>query len=428
MVNYTTTVNRSVSGIINFIYTTDEEVSYEEFYNVFQQKLKEVRRMTGAYITNFNFAFIDQNSNLHYYAVTDDQDIGELIVRQNLDVVFGGSDNQPEGYEVILSTKMFKINALDNSGGDREFKSDYYICIGIEDNEHNCLIECFKFFSGSVENSNEIRKKLGFKPMSMLGLKHIPVLEQYFETEVCVKLDEIDINYEGQAVVVTPRISYGQIECKSVILYKDNHFNVVIEEDAEKIMRVVNSKKQTEIKKGNDVLYYFFDYETIWDPDTLKLEPYSFAIMKTDNIGVVIDEMFEIGNMDRIINYLLRESINNKDNTKILVGYNNSRFDNFLLLKEIMKCYWDRIDRVFFVSNTILSMNVFDFQVMDLCRVINMSLANACQAFKCRQQKLSLDHNIIQSMYMQGELENYITHNHDKIKEYNLMDVRTLTE
>ncbi|KAJ1764799.1 hypothetical protein LPJ74_006569 [Coemansia sp. RSA 1843] len=73
-------------------------------------------------------------------------------------------------------------------------------------------------------------------------------------------------------------------------------------------------------------------------------------------------------------------------------------------------------------------MEIFGFKVMDLCRILNMSLAKACKAFKCSQQKLSLDHSQVQSMFMSGKLEGYMKENYNKIREYNVMDVKTLSE
>ncbi|KAJ2210242.1 hypothetical protein EV179_006367 [Coemansia sp. RSA 487] len=73
-------------------------------------------------------------------------------------------------------------------------------------------------------------------------------------------------------------------------------------------------------------------------------------------------------------------------------------------------------------------MEIFGFKVMDLCRILNMSLAKACKAFKCSQQKLSLDHSQVQSMFMSGKLEEYMKENYNKIREYNMMDVKTLSE
>ncbi|KAJ2561931.1 hypothetical protein IW140_006512 [Coemansia sp. RSA 1813] len=73
-------------------------------------------------------------------------------------------------------------------------------------------------------------------------------------------------------------------------------------------------------------------------------------------------------------------------------------------------------------------MGIFGFKVMDLCRMLNMPLAKACKSFKCEQQKLSLDHSQVQSMFMSGRLQGYMQDNYSKIREYNMMDVKTLSE
>ncbi|KAJ2210215.1 hypothetical protein EV179_006383 [Coemansia sp. RSA 487] len=108
---------------------------------------------------------------------------------------------------------------------------------------------------------------------------------------------------------------------------------------------------RVEPHRRDRTFYYFFDYETVWDPDTYKLQPYSFALIKCDDKGMTLNE-------------------------------------------------W----------------------------MLNMPLAKACKSFKCEQQKLSLDHSQVQSMFMSGRLQGYMQDNYSKIREYNMMDVKTLSE
>lgn len=82
-----------------------------------------------------------------------------------------------------------------------------------------------------------------------------------------------------------------------------------------------------------------------------------------------------------------------------------------------------------FIPKTIYKITmILRFRVMDLCRILNTSLSNACKSFRCCQQKLSLQHNIVQSMYIKGKLSEYMTSNYEEVKKYNIMDVRTLSE
>ncbi|KAJ2085162.1 hypothetical protein IW138_006465 [Coemansia sp. RSA 986] len=156
----------------------------------------------------------------------------------------------------------------------------------------------------------------------------------------------------------------------------------------------------------------YYDYlfsVTVWDPDTYKLQPYSFALIKCDDKGMTLNEWFEMDDTDKILSIL-------------------NRFDNFMLLELLITRLDEDVKKIFFANNTILGMEIFGFKVMDLCRMLNMPLAKACKAFKCEQQKLSLDHSQVQSMFMSGRLQGYMQDNYSKIREYNMMDVKTLSE
>ncbi|KAJ2085193.1 hypothetical protein IW138_006455 [Coemansia sp. RSA 986] len=299
--DYATRITRSETGVVGYEYIIEDDMDYEEFYAFVSSRMQEVRRLSGVSILSANFSFIDNDSNMRYYSVSDLGKIEKLIKDSDLDGVFGGSDNVPEDFMILLDTHRFRINSAD------------------------------------------IRE-------------------------------------------VAPTKSY------------------------------------------NKTLYYFFDYETVWDPVSYKLQPYSFALIKCDAEGKIIKEWFEMDDTNVMMDHLEVESIKERDSSKYLIGFNNSRFDNFLLLAPALKSSRKRIDKVLFANNTILSMEIFGFKVLDLCRILNMPLAKACKAFKCSQQKLSLDHSQVQSMFMSGKLEGYMKENYNKIREYNMMDVKTLSE
>ncbi|KAJ2618562.1 hypothetical protein GGI26_006500 [Coemansia sp. RSA 1358] len=291
---------RNASGIVITDYMSDSEMGLDKFCDVVKEYIRETNRITGLSVININLSFIDQDSRLHYYSISDLSKLEKVIIDGDLDAVFGGSDDVPEDFMIVLSTRRFRINAIDNSGGNLYHLSDYYDCTDVGGEEDNCLIECFKYFAKSDEASDDIRKKLEFKDRGLLGNKHVPTLEKYFNINVCIKMDEFNIE--------------------------------------------------------------------------------------------------------------------------------DGKFDNFMLLDLMVKNNHKDVDKIFFANNTILSMEIYGFQVMDSCRILNMPLAKACKAFRCRQQKLSLDHSVVQSMFIKGELESYLRDNYEKIKEYNIMDVRTLAE
>ncbi|KAJ2618585.1 hypothetical protein GGI26_006486 [Coemansia sp. RSA 1358] len=419
----------NVAGIVSYEYLSEDEILPEEFYEYVSEQLEHIEQGKGLVFNSVNLSFIDQNSRMHYYSVNNLAKLRNLIVDHDLDGAFGGSDDVPEDFMIVLSTRRFRINAIDNSGGNNYHVSDYYECIDVGGGEDNCLIECFKYLTGSMESCDEVRRKLKFASRGLLGNKHMKQLEEYFELEICVKVDEFNSYFDGGIHYFEPRVIYGELDCPSWLLYKNNHYSVILDEKVEEILKLCKTKRKlAPTDPHRSEAYYFFDYETVWDPITYKLQPYSFAMIKCDEDGNIIEQKFEIMKEYEIIEYMRLEHIRERYCAKYLIGYNNSRFDNFILLKNMADKYAKDVRKAFFANNTILTMKMYDFNVMDLCRILNMPLARACKAFKCEQQKLSLDHSVVQSMFMKGELESYIKNNYDKIKEYNLMDVKSLAE
>ncbi|KAJ2878928.1 hypothetical protein H4R27_005581, partial [Coemansia aciculifera] len=110
-----------------------------------------------------------------------------------------------------------------------------------------------------------------------------------------------------------------------------------------------------------------------------------------------------------------------EDETKYLVGYNNSRFDNFILLKHSLKNN-DYVGHARFAGNTIVSASINGFVVRDLCRILNMSLDNACKAFKIELPKLTgaVKHHEVQMKFMDGKREfaEYLVQMQNTISQY----------
>ena len=82
-----------------------------------------------------------------------------------------------------------------------------------------------------------------------------------------------------------------------------------------------------------------------------------------------------------------------------LIGYNSSRFDNFLLARYGLEM--DIVDQIRFAGNSILEMRLKGHKVWDLCRYLSCSLKKACDDFKTEPRKLEgYDHSEIQARYM----------------------------
>ncbi|KAJ2692726.1 hypothetical protein H4218_006286, partial [Coemansia sp. IMI 209128] len=243
-------------------------------------------------------------------------------------------------------------------------------------------------------------------------------------------------------------IVYGSGDNKWQLLYKDNHFDIITRSykakechcphtgnfigygkqyskkqlvrelkkkfhpDAENLTQYEGSDNEDDDKQ--DTYYYFFDYETVFDPQTMEILPYAYAVVKCDYKFKMLDTRWDIGlGCDKHLSDYLFSETPTEDETKYLVGYNNSRFDNFILLKHSLK-HNDYVGYARFAGNTIVSASINGFVVRDLCRILNMSLDNACKAFKIELPKLTgtVKHHEVQMKFMEGEaaFNTYLVH------------------
>jgi len=182
----------------------------------------------------------------------------------------------------------------------------------------------------------------------------------------------------------------------------------------------------------------------VFNPRTSNLIPYAWALVEMNSDFEVTDKQVLLDipysspqktNIDigsKFVKTLIQLSPN-EHQIKYLIGYNNSRFDNFVLLKDSLNegAY---ISNVRFNGNSVTSMSIKGFRVRDLCRILNSSLKKACEGFKCNVMKGELDHDEIQSVYMNSAIygaetfKEYLVQNKDKIEEYVLKDCISLSE
>ncbi|KAJ2252935.1 hypothetical protein GGI13_002988, partial [Coemansia sp. RSA 455] len=357
-----------------------------------------------------------------------------------------------------LAMGHFTVTVSHIQGGYGKMIPDYYEVLGLENNGYDCLIQCFIHIF-SKENPRAAIPSVDFLrehivKQGKLGLDCVPLLEEMLQVYVDVLRDYRHLEFDthrsiGKGVslidsikaVITrddPVIVYGSGNSKWKLLYKDNHFDIITKSysasechcqhtgnfvgyrkhyskkqlvrelkkkyhpDAENLTQYEGSDEENEDK---DVYYYFFDYETVFDPQTMEILPYAYAIVKCDHKFKILERRchIELGCDKHLSDYLFSETPT-EDETKYLVGYNNSRFDNFILLKHSLK-HNDYVGHARFAGNTIVSASINGFVVRDLCRILNTSLDNACKAFKIELPKLtgSVKHHEVQMKFMEGK-------------------------
>lgn len=280
---------------------------------------------------------------------------------------------------------------------------------------------------------------------------------------VPLSMDYIDPAYMYQCVMKDNPI--GTIVCdlsgNHFDLLVNNQFNIVpgtyisnshavIRDD--KILLQVNHlanniKKSVVVKMIQK--YLFFDFETIIDLNVENfLKPYSLSVFICDELTLKnLSKADSDGDKDLVED--IRKSccttymgynctsqflewlhLNSNMINYTFVGYNNSNFDNILLLQQLLTFEKGpnslaefKVNDVFYNKNKLMNFKINGkHKFFDLNRHLLGSLASNCESFKvnCCSKK-SFDHNEAQRMHDDGTLINYIKTNNE-LREYNEFD------
>ncbi len=195
--------------------------------------------------------------------------------------------------------------------------------------------------------------------------------------------------------------------------------------------------------------YLFFDYETVIDFNASScMQPYSISILKLsrdqldrldslDASGCYEDiSAFRYGKCHTFLGYdcgmqfleWFRENSINK--TFILVGFNNTNFDNFLLLEDFLKYNQEHqetpfnVGEIFYNGSQLLNFKIDGrHNFFDIRKHLVGSLKANCDSFKIKScAKKSFDHAKAQSLHDEGRLLEFI-HGNDELQDYNEHDV-----
>ena len=206
------------------------------------------------------------------------------------------------------------------------------------------------------------------------------------------------------------------------------------------------------------VEYLVFDYETVIDFNTSScMMPYSLSILRLTQDEMIDLERYDAEGRDegitgqkaianikeirrrccttflgydcsrKFLEWLIE---NSNDRMFVFIGFNNSNFDNFLLLEEILKYRSEGHDIEIGVSDVFYNgSQLLNFKIngvhsfFDIRKHLVGSLKKNCKDFKieCCAKK-EFDHNKAQELHERGELIDFITGN-DELLEYNEYDV-----
>lgn len=203
------------------------------------------------------------------------------------------------------------------------------------------------------------------------------------------------------------------------------------------------------INKPTPIEYVFFDYETVIDFNNSScMTPYSLSILVLDAYGLTTLEQ-----MDKEDNKIGISELRNKycktflgydcnvkfiewlmeyQHNKMLVfiGFNNTNFDNFILLEGLLK-YKEinlladyNVSDIFYNGSQLLNFRISGrHTTFDIRKHLVGSLRKNCDSFKIKCcAKKEFNHDYAQELFDDGKLIEYINDNNE-LKEYNEYDV-----
>ena len=393
-----------------------------------------------------------------------------------------------------VDTSWLAIDELRLGGGgdvpntehkNKKIKSiiiDDLICHEFPSKDNNCFIEILRNITEEKEKANKIREILNIEKNKYIDNNDIPLLEKYFNKKICV-ITGADItrqtikpayfnkyNLEKKNLETVRTITnydfsiiYGDIKSDVWIILRNNHyllvkkkkhnffceisgiplrkqgkasFNKIREKFLKEGIITINKKdnKKDNKKEKKGFCYWFFDYETVYN-DAGYLIPYSISCIKVQNGKnghYTSDKFFDMSKNcnELFINWMMQKRDYNYDN--ILVGYNSSRFDNYILVEGLLNNDMLNSNSVFMAGNSILKLTFDSFKTLDLCRFLMVPLKNACKGFGCDLQKGTLEHKFIQDLYFNSENKDDFfkkLQKHEKeIETYNILDCESLCE
>jgi hypothetical protein len=223
----------------------------------------------------------------------------------------------------------------------------------------------------------------------------------------------------------------------------------------------ISSQNRIKRNKIKRISYIFFDYETIcrytnyshvqgyctaaircttkrieFDRLKTKLKPLNVKLLRgykpNKATQMIIQEKFFIRKWDcseELIDWIIK--VSDPRDITILVGYNNNNFDNFPLLKSLLKkkLISPSNKTVLFAGNSILRLSFKSFRTLDLCKFLASTLRYACVSFKCTKLKDYLNHTKMQELYY-SDPDNFMKtiKGYKHLEEYNIRDCECLAE
>jgi len=479
-------VKQIVEDIINFFHKIKYQyVGISTLYELYQQINEEIDKLDLMRGYTYIVLYIFEEKNLVRHISIAQQfmnNYAQFEKRVN-EIIMGkvvGSDAIAP--DEVINYNIFSIAYVDDSVGNGRNDKILFECENIADGfcGYDSLIKCGHTYKGDkkdliflsnvvdeiVNNGlkiNIIGNTFGIKNIKDVKKREFRTITHTVKGEILdkyiweLKTDDITICEILEVENPTHTIIYDEVNKHfdvikgKVRLQKNICFdlggdiyksNVKVFSVREIITNNIKSKKTTKLE------YIFFDYETVIDFDESScMKEYSLSILQLTN-----EELENLTNADiagdfktvavirkkccktfigydcsiQFIKWIIE---NQAGKIFCFIGFNNTNFDNFILLNALLKNAKNdfaeyRLSEIFYNGSQLLNFVMNGrHHTFDIHKHLMGSLKDNCESFKIKCcKKLEFDHSKAQQLYLDGELINFITNN-DELKDYNEYDV-----
>jgi hypothetical protein len=286
-----------------------------------------------------------------------------------------------------------------------------------------------------IENKKKFLMRHQCVKLNFFDIESVKLYDSKLEEQYSIIYDEFNQHYD---VIV------GDLKlCEDVFI---DYTCQVIKGDS-----IIFKPKEINInnQKGGYVRreYIFFDYETVINFDKFNcMQEYSLSILRLDQEELdLLTDWDDAKNEEKIqalrktncvtflgfdcsnkfIDWIIK---NQGDTAFVFIGFNNSSFDNFILLDALLTNknigIGHTISDIFYNGSQLLNFHMNGrHNTFDIRKHLMGSLKDNCKSFKIQCcAKKSFDHNKAQQLFLNGELIDFIEDN-EELKEYNEYDV-----
>lgn len=435
-----------------------------------QRVFKEIIRLHDVKLTN----------NRHMWYTFDPfgltAELMQMIIA-NRERAFYNTDDHGvdiDNWRIVIPS--IKKAGNSNSTADTLSLDDYSLQ-NVYSEDDNCLIAAILCPSGYtyeqskvfykdtiVKHVKTIREKLGILS-GRIPIRQAKMIAEYGREKGI-------INHIIAVVAMTSGKSYYVLKeegfrknkngCRG-LMFHDDHVSPIISWDGKTIAakstikidamvdgyhKGASPSKAVSSNTNKPKYFLVFDFETYFDPIAFII-PYSFCAMLYNEDGEALETFFATnvyGVMPQFFEVLhnMNQRYGGRNGVLTILGFNNSGFDNFLIMKNIGLIQQDNpLKSLLIANNRILTMNIFGAKIIDLLRFLPpTTLKDVAKAFKTDTAKGSFDHNRIQTLaetsmnaIIEGRndadvnvFHNWIEENKPELKEYNIDDVKATAE